>query len=326
MKRTPTWEWLVRAAQPLPLSELEIIVAKGQPLTFDLQRADIQNEILRYWDEKQVEMTLVRAAELAEALQQGDKEKVGRMQKQIGGVSQKHRCSSAVLQDKKLYLALSSTDYMTFTGTNVRAITDPAFRERLMHAGLQDFADPNYYFANPLGLGTVLYGVNDREDSRNIYTAIGLRSEKVMLYPNTHHTFGGFIDVLDEGRKVSFHSELLRELQEEVGLPAELIGVPLFKGIVRHKPSRHPEVICEIPVYISQEKLQERWRQKAPGKFEHNNLSFFSLRELPDFLQKHGPTMVPAGAAGLYEFLRHHAPELIGKSGFIDGSEQHLYN
>ncbi len=321
MNITKTWEYLVRPEHSIPLSELEVIIAKGQPMTIDLERSDIAKEIWRYWDTKQVEMTVVRSVELAQALQEGDQDQVRRMQKQIGGIDPKYRFSQAVLQDKTLYLALSSTDYATFTGTNVRAISDPAFRERLMNAGLQDFADPNYYFANPLGLCSVLYGLNQPGDARNIYTTVGLRSEKVMIYPNTHHIFGGFIDVTEEGKKVDLGYFLRQELQDEIGLSATEMGEPAFNGIIRQIPSRHPEVICEIPVYLSQDRLQQRWRERAPGKFEHRHLSFYSIPQLAEFLETRLSSIVPAGAAALYEFLRHHAQLEIKFR-----AEQDLYN
>jgi len=223
------------------------------------------------------------------------------MSRHIGGVAPKNRLSRAVFDGNKLYLALGTTDYMEFTGTNIQAITNPDFRERLMQAGFEDAADSNHYFSSPLAVCAAIYGFNGKPgDVDTIYVPIGFRSKKVMIYPETYHVFGGVGVGTDIGQR------LATELREEMGLKDEEMGAPTFHGIIRQGPSRVPEAICHIPVYVDQKELEERWNKSAPGKFEHRDISFYNLEQLPDFLKKNGPTMVPSGAAALTKLLEHY--------------------
>ncbi len=303
MVEEQTWEYIVKPAAPISFSELEVVVTQGEPLSFPLERAEITRGIFQYWDTVQQRMFIARSGEFSSAIALGDESKIGRMLKQVGGVNEKYRLSRAVLEDKKLYLALSVTDYMHFSGTNERAIREPEFRAKLMDCGMQDRADPNFYFANALAVCSVLYGYNVLGDESSIYVPIGMRSDKVVIYPNVHHVIGGVIDVAKDGRDIDIARHLKVELREEMGLDATQMGEPLFYGIIRQIPSRLPEVICGIPIYASQSELEQRWREKAPGKFEHRNLSFHRMSEISDFLSQYGQSMVPSGAAALSAFL-----------------------
>ena len=298
-----TWEYIVQPAQPIPFSELEVVVSQGEPMSFPLQRADIAREIFQYWDIVQQRMFQARSSDFSLAMENGDSQKIARMLKQVGGVNEKYRLTRAVLEDNKLYLALSITDYMTYAGTNERSIREPDFRERLMRYGIEDRCDPNFYFANALAVCSILYGYNQQRDDSSIYVPIGMRSDKVVIYPNVHHVIGGVVDVAKDARQIDIARHLKVELREEMGLDSSQMGELLFYGIVRQVPSRQPEVVCGIPIYVGQEELERRWREKAPGKFEHRNLSFYSVNEIPGFLEQHGHSMVPSGAAALTIFL-----------------------
>jgi len=298
-----TWEYIVKPAQPIPFSELEVVVTEGESLHFPLKRQEIQQSILRYWDDVQQRMFMARSGEFTDALAQKDEAKIKRMLNQVGGVHEKYRLTRAMLEDNKLYLALSLTDYMSFAGTNERAIREPEFREMVMRYGIEDRCDANFYFANPLAVCSVFYGYNTLGDDSSIYVPIGLRSDKVAIYPNVHHVVGGVIDVAKKGQQIDIARHLKVELGEEMGVDATQMGEPLFYGIVRQIPSRMPEVVCGIPIYVGQEELMRRWKEKAPGKFEHRNLSFYRVCEIPEFLEKHGGSMVPSGAAALTIFL-----------------------
>ncbi len=297
------WEYIVKPAQPIPFSELEVVVSQGEPMSFPLQRADIAHEIFQYWDKVQQRMFLARSEDFSKVLVSGDQSKIERMLKQVGGVNEKYRLTRAVLEGNRLYLALSITDYMTYAGTNERSIREPEFREKLMQYGIEDRCEPNFYFANALAVCSVLYGYNILGDDSSIYVPIGMRSDKVVIYPNVHHVIGGVVDVAKDGRQIDIARHLKVELREEMGLQSTQMGELLFYGIVRQLPSRQPEVVCGIPIYVGQEELMERWKEKAPGKFEHRNLSFYRVSEIPAFLEQHGASMVPSGAAALTIFL-----------------------
>ena len=82
----------------------------------------------------------------------------------------------------------------------------------------------------------------------------------------------------------------------------------MFHGIVRQIPSRIPEVILSIPVYVGKEELARRWQTSAPGKFEHRNMTFYGFDELPGFLEEHGASMVPSGCATISSFTETYKP------------------
>ncbi|HIH12021.1 TPA: hypothetical protein HA241_07570 [Candidatus Woesearchaeota archaeon] len=310
MSYQKTWEVIVEPENPFPIRDLRVHTAQGEPLKFPLHRVNLNDEILRYWDRKQIEMVTARAETFAQALRQVDTPTIARMQRQIGGIDQKYRCTAAVLRDQDLYLALSVTNYMMFVGTNERAINDQEFRARLIQAGLEDAADPNRYFANPLAMCAVVYGFNRVDDHTSIYVPIALRSDKVAIYPNVHHVFGGIVDVGEQGGRIDFGERMRTELREEIGLEDREMGDLSFRGIIRQGPSRIPEVISSLPIYVDQNTLQERWRTKAPAKFEHRNLTLYGIRDIEPFLEEYGATMVPSGAAALDSFLRHHSESL----------------
>ncbi|MEK6950500.1 MAG: hypothetical protein AABX13_02145 [Nanoarchaeota archaeon] len=310
------WEPLVRPPEPIPFSELEIIVAEGDSFNVGLRRPELYREILTYWNKSQIEQTVVRARDLATALLQQDEAKIARMQSQIGGVQPMWSLSRAVLEGNKLYLALNSVDFMDYTGTNVQASCDPEFRARLMQAGTEDYGDPNRYFANPLAINVAIYGSNSGFNSgaksgeksfrqaSDLYVVIGKRSDKVNFYPNVYHVIGGYVKNGADGKKIDLAGNLCRELQEEIGLKEEQVGKLLFQGIIRQIPSRVPEVICSLPVYASQEGVERSWREKAPAKFEHRNLHFYPLSKIPTFLEEHSRSMIaPSGQASLMYLL-----------------------
>jgi len=246
----PTWDIIVEPEKLVSFNQLEVIAAEGEPVNWQ-KRPELHKEVLNYWNKEQVRMTLERADELADALLNNKEDKVARMSRHIGGVAPKNRLSRAVFDGNKLYLALGTTDYMEFTGTNIQAISNPDFRERLMGAGFEDAADSNHYFASPLAVCAAVYGFNGKPgDVDSIYVPVGFRSKKVMIYPEAYHVFGGVGVGTDIGQHLS------KELREEMGLKDDQMGTPTFHGIIRQGPSRVPEAICHIPVYVNQEELQ----------------------------------------------------------------------
>lgn len=309
-----TWETIVEPEKPILISNLELKITEGDAFTLGQKRPELYAQVLQYWDKKQVEMTLARAKTLAAALMQQDMPVVERMQKQIGGVEPKHSLSRAVLDGNTLYLAMNSVNFMDFAGTNIRAIQDLEWRSRLMQAGLEDYTDQNRYFANPLAVCSVVYGYGiQRGDVESAYALILKRSDKVAIYPNVHHVNGGLVDINKERTKIDIGLQVYRELREELGIDNEHLGNPTFHGIVRQTPSRIPEAICSIPVYLPQQELEQRWREKAPGKFEHGGMNFYPLQQVPAFLDQYGSSMVPSGQAALMYLLQQHGVAVESK-------------
>lgn len=298
-----TWEFIVQPEQPIPLSELEIQVTEGEPLNFS-RRMDLYDRAMQYWNEKQVESVMVRAHDLIVALQTEDRTKVARMQRQIGGIDPKVRFCRGHLDDKKLYLSLAATNYADFIGTNEQSITNPEFRSTLMQAGLEDYADQHHYFANALAVCALPYGFNNLTERKDPYAAIGFRSNMVLIYPNVPHVIGGYIDVKNGLQRLNIGGHIRTELREEIGLSDNEMGEAMFYGIVRQIPSRAPEIVLGIPIYVSQTDLEKRWQGHAlAGKYEHRNINYYSVSQLPAFLEEWGTKMVPSGCAAVELFL-----------------------
>ncbi|GEM_PF-3408634 len=313
----PTWEVIVQPQGPIPLSSLEIVIARGESFSLPTDNPILYQEVISWWDQAQVRQTLARSKDLTSVLgsEPVDKEKLGRMMHQIAGNNQKLRLTRAVLDREHLYLAVAAANYMDFIGTNERAISDPAFRERLMSFGLEHRADPNHYFANPLAVCTVLYGCEKGSEGKPRFVPVGLRSDKVMIYPNVYHMFGGLAGVnyeeekpIDQIKTIDLDGHARHELKGEIGLTDEEMGETTFFGIIRQSPSRHPEAILGLPIYLEQDVLVERWRNSAPGKFEHRRLEFLEPANVASFLEEHGSSMVPSGAAAL-NYFQHNVIE-----------------
>ncbi|HLC52782.1 MAG TPA: hypothetical protein VJI98_06050 [Candidatus Nanoarchaeia archaeon] len=299
-----TWENIIEPPEPIRVSNLKVHVVDGESFSLATKRPDLYTTVLDYWSKKQGDMAVKRAHDLAEAVRlakSGDDARLRRMQNQIGGVEIKHRLNMASLISERLALVRSGTNYMEFIGTNERAIDDSEWREKLMEAGFNDRGDVNAYFANPLAECTVLYGaeagqINDRS---KVYVVVGWRSDKVMIYPNVPHVFGGVLNDLVIGGG--------KELKEEIGLEDHELGVPIFYGIIRQGKSRHPEVILGSSVMIGQDELLDRWG-KSSARFEHRNIQCLKLNEIPSLLEEYGDRMVPSGAAALTALVNNYNP------------------
>ncbi len=300
-----TWEMIVEPDKPISLSDLDIILTEGESLNIGARRPELDAEVKRYWSQKQVGATMARAEELAKALKDGNQEQIARMQRHIGGVDPKVRLSQAAIRGNQLFLGLGSTNYMDFIGTNERSIGNSEWRSKLMNAGLYDAADPDKYFANALAICTVVHGFDIQGDPSSAYAVVGLRSDKVMIYPGVHHVFGGLVDIDESRANINLCFNAQRELGEETGIKGGELGQIQFYGIARQGPSRIPEIIGGVPVFLSREQLQQRFARSAPGKFEHDKIELIPLAQIPTFLDQYGSTMVPSGAAALTQFYQH---------------------
>lgn len=291
-----TWEDIVIPENPIALPELEILIAQGDPLTFPPERADLYKQALNYWNRQLENQTLLRAKELSEAIVANDEAKVRRMTRQIAGDNPRFRMTSAHLEGKRLYLALNATNYELHIGTNGQALVDPVFRQALMTAGIEDRADPNFYFSNPLGACTILHGMADSGE----YFVITKRSKQVMIDPDKYHVFGGVVEYIEGAKGMNFTANILKELEEEVGLGSGQISTPMFQGLIRHATSRHPEMIISSELKISSEELEERWR-KSSARYESKRISYIPLSKIDAFMEKYGgsETMVESCAAAV---------------------------
>jgi hypothetical protein len=282
----------------------QFIGKSAEPLVPSFEkRPGLKKDILKYWNQKIVEGLKARADELASPK---DLKSYRRSVSFTVGDNMKYGLSSVSLTGQDLDFTFNATDYLHFIATNERAIGDSEFRARLIKAGQEDFGNPRAYFANPLAICTLVYTQDPNTDE--IHVPVGLRSDKVMIYPGVYHVFGGLVNVIGDGADVDLGEHLRRELKEEMGVGDRIAGDQsevYFDGIVRQIPSGVPEVVSRMVIPLSKEELEQSWRENAEDKFEHRSIYFCPLKELPGFLATYGPSMVPSGAAALTKFLEY---------------------
>ena len=201
----PTWEEIVTVSEPIPYDDLTTKIAKkrGSRPKVEDHRPELYSLICDFWTRNMQNVAIARDGDLRDAMQSSDPLAVARMVGQIGGFNAKYVVDQIHFEEgkKTLRLALGHVGYSNIVGTHQQAVVDPEFRERIMQAGLEDFADPNIYFANGMGVCAVVYGF-ERGDKP--FVVVGKRSDKVAIYPETRHVFGGFMNVDEEKGGVDF--------------------------------------------------------------------------------------------------------------------------
>lgn len=191
-----TWEMIVEAEPPIAVSKLELAVTQGRDLEIPLSRSDLINDINAYWNVFTKDMALRQKEKIRDALVAGDDGAYTRAIQHIAGISSMYRLNHASLAGSRLALDIGVTDFKEYIGTTQRALSDPAFRSRIIAAGVEDHNTPHHYFANPLATCAVLV-------TSDGYVPVGLRGNTVAIYPNTHHVVGGYVKI-NERRKVGF--------------------------------------------------------------------------------------------------------------------------
>jgi hypothetical protein len=299
------WEMLVEPERSIPLSALELIVHQGENLKIPFSRSDLINDINEYWSTFTKDMALRFKDRIRDALMRGDDEAYARAIQHISGISSMYRLNGASLDNTRLVLNIGVTDFKEYIGTTQRALQDPSFRTRIMNFGLEDHANPNYYFANPLSTCAVLVTADN-------YVPIGLRGNTVAIYPNTHHIIGGYVKI-NEDKSTSFcekyidlFANMKKELEQEIGVTSPDITSVDFLGIARNTITRGPEALYFVQLTLTRDELEQRWKNRARDKYEHRNLTFYPKAELCCFLEQQKGNIVPSGEAALTLFMQHY--------------------
>jgi hypothetical protein len=123
----------------------------------------------------------------------------------------------------RLALRLSRTSYKPFLGTN------------LHNAFLADRFGSDV-LANPVGLSCVL-------ESADGWLLLGRRNDSVAYYPNRVHPFAGALEPPIEPANWDPFGEMLRELDEELALPAGDLRRFHCIGMVQDSALRQPELV-----------------------------------------------------------------------------------
>ncbi|MBI5002634.1 hypothetical protein HZC31_04570 [Candidatus Woesearchaeota archaeon] len=301
-----TWEMVVEPKHPIAVSELELTVTQGRNLEIPFERAALIDEINDYWNSFIQDMALRQREKIRDALARGDNAAYTQAIQHIAGITSMYRLNYASLDGSQLALNIGVTDFKEYIGTTQRALSDSVFRSRIITAGLEDCADSNYYFANPLATCAVLVTADG-------YVPVGLRGNTVAIYPNTYHVVGGYVKINEE-KKANFSvadvdpfANMKKELEGEMGLVDTTMASAAFLGIARNKITRGPEALYAIHLAFSKNDLMESWRATAKDKYEHRNLTFYATADLSTFLTKERGCIVPSGEAALTLFARHYS-------------------
>ena len=147
------------------------------------------------------------------------------------------RLESLCAHDARLELALSSTSYKQFFGTNM---SNPHLADRYG-------AD---VLANPVGLSAALV----TEDG---FLVLGRRNASVAYYPNRIHPFAGALEAGADDMTDVFE-DMLRELDEELSLPRDAIADLRCIGLVEDVVLRQPELIFTTRTMRTREQVESK--------------------------------------------------------------------
>ncbi len=294
-----TWELIIEPKSPIPINELELVIKEGDALQFPLHRSYENNLINDYWNKFIVDMALRKKDNLENS---NKEEHFIRAIKHIASISSMYRLNNASLNKNQLKLRLGLTDFKEYIGTTQEALINNSFRKKLINAGTEDHNDPNYYFANPLAVCTNIITSDNK-------IPIGMRSNTVAIYKNVPHIIGGYVKVNGENKPdfsvkdVNLFDNILKELEQELGLNQEHIISSDFLGLVRNNITRGPEMIYNMTLNITSEELIYSWKHNSEDRFEHRDINFYDKNELPKFININKGKMVPSGEAALTLFL-----------------------
>jgi hypothetical protein len=300
-----TWEMIVEPEKPMPVSELETTVKEGEGLNFPIKRSYEMNLVNSYWDEFVTDMAMRHKNDILTALQKGDTKGFQRIMERVASISSMYRLNNASLKGKKLEAEFGITNFKDYIGTTQHALIDPQFRQMLMDAGIEDANNPNHYFSNPVATCANIVTC-DR------FVPMGMRSNKVAIYPGVPSVIGGYVKVNGDNnpdfstRDVDLFSNMKKELSEEIGLNKEDMISTDFLGVIRNKATRGPEAVYNVSLNIASDELYKRWNSKSKDKFEHRNITFHPVKELPRFIEEWKGRMSPTGEATLTLFLKHY--------------------
>jgi hypothetical protein len=206
------------------------------------------------------------------------------------------RLVSAVADGPGLAITLQPTDFRSFLVTNLLLAQRFAPAER----------------ANAMGVSSIICCADAR-------LVLGRRSQRVAYHRGKLHTIGGVLDWIRPGQPGQpggggrpdgppvdggwLFDQLLKELNEELGLgPEELTSVTAL-ALARDTRIEQPELLCLTEIGIAGDELFDRWRQT--GEFEHADLwgCHDSPEAVAEGLIRHAGEFTPIAVAALLAYL-----------------------
>jgi len=141
--------------------------------------------------------------------------------------------------------------------------------------------------------------VKEERDHKGAYltTYISIAGRYLVLMPGSKK--GGVSRKIEDEKE----REKLKEIVSQFKLPEDQRVIIRTAGMGKSKIDLKRDVNNLLKMWeiikkkAKEDELKERWASSAPGKFEHRNLGFYKVEDLPAFLEQHGQTMVPSGAA-----------------------------
>ncbi len=140
-----------------------------------------------------------------------------------------------------------------------------------------------------------LTGIMTAHDQRGIeHVLMGLRAAKTRMYGGLwEFAPAGGIDPPGDGQDfdaILLRSVLARELEEEVGLPAESLGACDPVMVVLNEQARSYDVVMRARLVIG---LEEAHRRITGGSWEYERVEWVPLIDLAAFVAENG--IVPHG-------------------------------
>ncbi|XP_015583855.1 nudix hydrolase 9 isoform X1 [Ricinus communis] len=188
-------------------------------------------------------------------------------------------------------LLLGLTDYRTFVGTNL----NPSWERFLVSS--QDDSIRCEHMSSPLGNGAVI----ETSDKKIVVLQ---RSDHVGEFPGhfvfpgghpepeevgiaSHQSSKNFTDSEMINRKVSqeMFDSIIREVVEEIGVPATSLCDPLFIGISCRVLNARPAIFFFIRCCLLSEEIQQLYRNAQDG-YESTQLYTVSLIDLENIASK----------------------------------------
>ncbi|XP_038988995.1 nudix hydrolase 9 isoform X2 [Phoenix dactylifera] len=188
-------------------------------------------------------------------------------------------------QESSVCLHLGLTDYRTFVGTNL----NPLWEKFLIPS--EDDPVRCQHTSSPLGNGAIVETSDKRilvlQRSYNVgefpgyFVFPGGHSEPEELGISDHQNDKGLTESEDLNRKVSqeMFDGIVREVVEEIGVPAESLTDPVFIGISRREMNVRPTAFFFLKCNMESKKIYQLYSRAQDG-FESTQLYTVSRDEL----------------------------------------------
>ncbi|XP_057782768.1 nudix hydrolase 9 isoform X3 [Salvia miltiorrhiza] len=193
-------------------------------------------------------------------------------------------------QKTNVRLHLGLTDYRTFVGTNLNPLW-----ERFLVSSEDDWRRCQHT-SNPLGNGAIV-------ETSNKEVVVLQRSANVGEFPE-HFVFpGGHPEPKEVGiirhqttgelthqkadKRVSqeMFDSIIREVVEEIGVPASTLGEPIFIGISQRALNVRPAAFFFIKCSLQSEEIQQRY-SSAEDSYESTQLYTMPMSDLAHIMPK----------------------------------------